>query len=308
MVPRATLRQLSYFVAIAECGSFRRAAERLNLSQPSLTQQIQALEFAVGVRLLDRQHGAVELTAGGRVYIEDARRILTEVEKCGRKARLVGAGLSGQLRIGLTDDFTFSPLFPKIANFVEIYTELHVETHVGLSNRLVSRLSDGGIDLAIVNRPLLVGLAGFEALELSPSRILLVVKTDHGLARYDRISREMLGGLRLVLPPEDPGVPLSSQCQRLMEDLPQQPAICHRTSNAVLALQFVREGLDGALVSEYSVSVGEQGLVALPIDHPAAVLQHALLRSNDHRSESADLFVQHLFSDDGDPALQVSTR
>jgi len=97
-----TLDQLRGFVAVAEEGHFGRAAERLRMTQPPLSRQVQRLERAVGFRLFDRTQKGVDLTPAGRIFLEEARRLLTSADTAPLRARRVAAGTAGTIRIGFT--------------------------------------------------------------------------------------------------------------------------------------------------------------------------------------------------------------
>src|ERR1700692_691360 len=94
------LRHLRYFVSLAEVLHFRRAAERLSIAQPALSQQIQKLERELGVELLERTHRRVALTEAGAVFLERARLTLAEAAEAVRLTRLAGRGEVGHLGVG----------------------------------------------------------------------------------------------------------------------------------------------------------------------------------------------------------------
>jgi DNA-binding transcriptional LysR family regulator len=111
------LRHLRYFVAVAEELNFRRAAERLLMAQPPLSQQIHNLEAELGVELFYRTHRTVQLTTAGRVFLADAYKILSETDQAERRVKRAGKGELGQLTIGYTS-LTYNPLIPCSASIV----------------------------------------------------------------------------------------------------------------------------------------------------------------------------------------------
>src|SRR5215213_1839669 len=97
------LRHLRYFVAVGEEQHYGRGAERLRVAQPALSRQIQALEEELGFKLFDRLARGVKLSAAGRLFLDEARRILQQVEEAIRRAGRVASGQSGTLRIGFIE-------------------------------------------------------------------------------------------------------------------------------------------------------------------------------------------------------------
>lgn len=148
------LRHLRYFVAVAEECHFGRAAERLHIAQPPLSQQIKALEAELGVVLLTRSTRRVELTAVGSRYLERARAILASVEEAGAEAVRVEAGKIGRVSVGFTGSATYElvPTLTRVlaADLPEVELELRGEM---LTPDQVNALVEGSLDIGFLRPP-----------------------------------------------------------------------------------------------------------------------------------------------------------
>jgi DNA-binding transcriptional LysR family regulator len=145
------IRQFRYFVAVAEELHFRRAAERLNISQPPLSQQIKQLENALGVTLFERTNRRVNLTQAGRLFLPEARAAIEQAERAVDVARKGERGELGELRIGF---FPSAPLIPEIAKAIRLYRDLQPGVRLILSEltsaEQIAALRAGRSDLGII--------------------------------------------------------------------------------------------------------------------------------------------------------------
>lgn len=149
------LRHLRYFLAVAEELNFTRAARRLNIAQPPLTQQIKALEAEIGVLLFDRSTYRIELTDAGRAFMVDVARILGDVRAAVLVAKRAARGTAGQVRVGFTESATFNPLVTSAFRaFRTACPDVEVSLEEHHSVELVSALREGRIDAAFVRPPL----------------------------------------------------------------------------------------------------------------------------------------------------------
>jgi DNA-binding transcriptional LysR family regulator len=143
------LRHLRYFVAVAEELHFGRAARRLHITQPPLSQQIQLLERELGVKLLIRGR-KVQLTQAGRVFLEEGRRTIDVAERAARAARAAGAGEAARLRIGYPAATLTEVVPAAFRKFTERFPDVGIEGVAGHTGDLLSALRDDQLDLAFL--------------------------------------------------------------------------------------------------------------------------------------------------------------
>ena len=147
------LRHLRYFVAVAEELHFRRAAERLHMSQPPLSQQIRALEEEVGATLLLRNQRRVELTAAGAAFLVRAREILAAVEDAAREARRVQRGEVGRLAVGFVGSAMYSFVPELLRAFREQCPDIALRLHELGTTEQLRQLEDGRLDVGFLRPP-----------------------------------------------------------------------------------------------------------------------------------------------------------
>src|ERR1700693_5441494 len=173
------LQQLRYFCAIADTGSFTRAAQHTHVSQPSLSQQIGKLEDELGARLFDRLGRAVQLTELGRSFLPRARAILRDLEAARSDVIERKMSISGAISVGVIP--TIAPYFlPAIlATFSRKHPEAHVTVAEEITPLLLERLRAGTMDVAIVALPLQVRSHDFRSFPLMVEKLYAVLPTRH---------------------------------------------------------------------------------------------------------------------------------
>jgi LysR family transcriptional regulator, hydrogen peroxide-inducible genes activator len=195
-----SLRQLDYLVAIADTLHFRRAAEKVNTTQSTLSTQIKALEDRLGILLIERSRSQVMLTSAGQDVVEVARRMLKDAQDIRDLARGYRLGPTGLLRVGVTC-IAAPMLVPRLSALLRAhFPSLSVAISEGLPGALMSELEDGRLELAIVAMPEKSDALG--AATLFDDQLLLVVRSSDSLADRKSVS---LGDLQnrdvLVLGP-----------------------------------------------------------------------------------------------------------
>ncbi len=190
-----SLRQLEYLVALAETRHFRKAAEKCNTTQPTLSEQIKALEERLGTQLIERTSSGALLTTNGSAVVEIARRILRDAHDI-RSLASHGDSLRGVLRLGLPS--TIGPyLLPHVVPTLHrTYPELKLFVREELPQTLPRTLEDGGYDLIIT--PLPVRGDDLHSVELFREPMFLTVGADHPLARKARVEKTDLEGQEVL--------------------------------------------------------------------------------------------------------------
>ncbi|MDR3096277.1 MAG: LysR family transcriptional regulator [Paraburkholderia sp.] len=197
------LRHIRYFMAVAEERNVTRAAEKLGIGQPPLSQQIHALEDELGVRLFRRTGHGVLLTEAGEAFLTDAKRVLENARQAVQNAQSAGRGEVGQLNIGFTGSAAFNPVVVNlIRKFRKSYPNVSLTLAEGNTAQLLSCLDDGRLDVAFVRlgNQSPAGVA-FHHIAVEPMK--LVLPTTHPLARKRKIPLNGLAQDPFVLLPRE---------------------------------------------------------------------------------------------------------
>ncbi|MDX2157568.1 MAG: LysR substrate-binding domain-containing protein [Hyphomicrobiaceae bacterium] len=186
------LRQLEYLVAVADTLHFKRAAERTNTTQPTLSEQLKSLEDRLGAQLVERSRTRVVLTPVGHQVVEIARRMLRDANDIRQLAQSGGRELSGLLRLGLPP--TVGPyLLPHVLpGLHKAYPSLRLYVRESVPEVLPRALEDGSLDLIITLLPIMHG--ELVSVPLFREPLLLTVGSDHPLASRDVVRKEDLKG------------------------------------------------------------------------------------------------------------------
>lgn len=234
-----SLRQLEYLVALADSRHFRRAAERCNTTQPTLSEQIKALEERLGAQLVERSRSGVLLTPIGAAATEIARRMLRDANEIRSIAAGGDASLKGVLRLGLPS--TIGPyLLPYVVPTLHrTYPDLKLYVREELPQTLPRSLEEGSYDIVITPLP----LRGEElhTVDLFREPLFLTLGADHPLAAKDRIEREDLRGQEILT--LGPGHQLHDVVLALCEEFGAQVRLDYEGTSLDMVREMVITGL-----------------------------------------------------------------
>lgn len=261
------LRRLRYFVAVAEEQHFGRAAERLHMAQPPLSQAIRRLEADLGVQLFSRTTRRVELTEAGRAYLSDTREILAGVDRAADHARRVAAGTTGHVSIGCVGSATYS-LLPALSRRL-------AETLPGiefgfrgemLAPEQVEALRGGAIDVGLLRPP--VGDLGLTTRTLRRDRLLVAVPAEHPLAERRRIATRDLAGVPLIVHAARPASTMHDLVLAHLRSAGVEPRIRHQVGETSTLITLVAGGLGVAIVPEPVSALALPGVEYRPLVRP----------------------------------------
>lgn len=288
-------RQLRYFVAVAEELSFTRAAQRLHLSQPPLSQQIQALEQDLGVRLLERDRRNVALTAPGRLFLDQARQILILAEETRIQVAEAAAGYSGHLKLAYTVSVSFHPALPQTllrigrnAPNVRVWlSEMYTEPQF-------SAIRNGQIDVGFV-RDVPSHEDDARALRLDVidrEPLLLALPAGHRLAGRQSVELSEVAGDSFVVQPRELAATLYDRLVRLAAKSGFHPVIRQQAQQLNGLLALVAAGIGLALVPASLQVVKLPGVNYVPLADPDAYLLLAVASHTDNPSPVVQQFLE----------------
>lgn len=253
------LRQLRYFVAVAEERNFGRAAQRLHLSQPPLSTQIKALEEELGTTLLERSTRRVALTDAGRAFLGRAREILAAVEEAGAEARGAAEGNRGRLAIGFVSSATLSLLPTALGIFRERYPGVDLDLQELASGEQVDALYEGRIEAGLVRLPMRSPEIRFEPLLEEP--MIVALPSGHSLEGRKSLSVRDIAPLPLIFFQRrlEPGS--HAQIVELLATVGALPRVAQYAVHLQTVIGLVASGMGIALLAESSGNLHREGVV-----------------------------------------------
>lgn len=287
-----TLDQVRCFLAVAEELHFGRAAERLNMTQPPLSRQVQKLERAVGVPLLERDNRHVELTTAGAVFLEEARRLLTAADAAPALARKIAAGRAGVLRLGFTAASGFSLLGTLVKEIAEFMPDVDLDLRELVTVEQIEAIRRGELDLALGRPPF--DQDSFDSRLLLSEDLVLAVPHGHPLTRLDR--PVAVADLR-----DQPVVGHHPTKARYFHDMVvryiavEHSNVVHVVSQILTMCSLVAAGRGVAFVPESARLLGLPGVTFLELsDVPHGVVQLHAIWNQDSKNPALHEFLRFL--------------
>ncbi|GAA4062769.1 LysR family transcriptional regulator [Actinomadura miaoliensis] len=273
------LRQLEYFVAVAEERNFTRAAERVRISQSGVSAQIRQLERELGAELFDRSGRTATLTVAGKAALEHARAALAAARAVEQAVGEVSDLIRGRLAVGMVVGCTVTPLFDALAGFHRAHPGVEIALLEDGSDRLVDGVRDGALDLALVGTAT-AAPGGLPALTVTSDRLVAAVPAGHPLADRPHVTLEDLRAHPIVCMP--PGTGLRTVFDRACAARDVHPVIAFEVSAADAIADLAGRGLGVGILSSSMAGAYRDRLTARVIDDADAPAMLALVWKNTH--------------------------
>ncbi|MFZ5827780.1 MAG: LysR substrate-binding domain-containing protein [Bacillota bacterium] len=277
------LRHLRYFIAVAEELHFGRAAARLQMAQPPLSQQIRQLEGELGVALFHRSRRHVALTEAGAAFLDGARRTLAEVDRAARSARRAARGETGHLAIGFVGTATYEVLPALLRSLRDTYPEITLSLQEMTTAQQVTALTAGEIDLGLLRPPVHEPALSLKAVRRE--ELVAVVPVGHRLARLQQpLDLKALAEEPFVLFPPAFGQGLYGQILDGCRQAGFTPRVVQEAVQMETLLSLVAGAVGVTLAPASVLALGRPGVVCLPLDRSPVLHLAAAWRTGEQRA------------------------
>lgn len=270
------LRHLRYFLAVAQEANVTRAAARLGISQPPLSQQIKELEQEVGAVLFHRTPHGVVLTEAGAAFLAEAQQIMGSTERARVAAQRAARGETGQLRVGFTGSAAFNPVVSTmIRNFRRAWPSVRLTLEEANTTRLVDGLAQQTLDLVFL-RPGAAGMSGIRLQRLADESMKVVLPVSHRLAKRKRLRLSALADEPFVLFPRAVGLSLYDSVFMACRDAGFEPQLSQEAPQISSVVNLVAAELGVSIVPASIAQMAVRGVRYVDIEGDAPIARLAL--------------------------------
>ena len=288
MNPDVELRHLRYFVAVAEELHFGRAAERLHVAQPGLSQQIQALARALGVPLFDRTSRRGELTAAGARLLAEGTRALAQTERALDRARRAGRGEVGRLTVAAIGSATYDVIPALLREHRRRFPEVELVLREMSTPAQVHALRGGEIDVGFLRLP--ADTRDLVASTVREETMLLMLPESHRLAALAEVPLAALAGEPLILFPASPRPSWADTVIAACREAGFDPRVAQEAMESATVVSFVAAEVGVALVPQGLRVLVRPGVVCRPVV-PAPITRLAVVRRAGGAVATAEAFL-----------------
>ncbi|MGR9248862.1 LysR family transcriptional regulator [Rhizobium leguminosarum] len=288
------LRHLRYFLVVAEEGNFTRAAAKLGIGQPPLSQQIRDLEREVGAALFHRVPHGAELTAAGAAFLGEAKASLTAAEKAKLAAQSANRGETGRLSLGFTASSAFNPVVSTtIRRFRARWPEVQLSLTEMNTLALMQKLERGELDATFM-RPSLDDPTGIRLRRLPDEPMVIALPASHPLARRSKLPLAALADEPFILFPRLVGLSLYDDVVLACRKAGFELTVAQEAPQISSVVNLVAADLGVSIVPASISQIKLEGVAYRPIEGPPAVARLALAILKTHRSPVTENLISLL--------------
>jgi DNA-binding transcriptional LysR family regulator len=284
------LRQLQYFLAVAEELNFGRAAARLQIAQPPLSRQIRQLEQELGVELFRRTKRRVELTEAGRVFLEEARQILSQVEQGVRVAQRASRGEIGRLVVGFEGSSTYDVIPVSLKVYRERFPEVDLVVYAMTTEEQIQALLENRIGIGFVVSPLNDRRLAIEI--ILREALILAIPESHPLVARNEVRVRELEGESFIMFQRNRGCGLYDQVIAICQRAGFSPRVIQEADEMQVMLGFVAAGLGITLLSASVEQFQRPGVVYRTLQPSTPKVALALAWRRDDPSAVLQAFIE----------------
>ena len=296
------LRQLRYFATLAEELHFGRAAKRLALTQPPLSQSILNLERELGVRLLDRSRRRVELTHAGKVFLDEARQTLARADRAAEYARRAGRGEVGRLTVGFLANTAYTLLPLVLRDFARGFPDVTLDLRELTIPQQLEALRRGNIDVGLLRPPVADAELASETILEEP--FVLALPAAHALCALKRVPLRRLEPEPFVMFPRATGFVFHDLIMGFCLRAGFTPRVVQEVNQTHAVIGLVSAGIGVALVPASAQKIGLAGVAYRPLREATPLARVAIAR----RRADASPVVGAFFEVAHRVAAQVDSR
>jgi DNA-binding transcriptional LysR family regulator len=283
------LRHLRYFLAVAEELHFGKAAEKLHIAQPPLSQQIRQLETELGFQLFYRTKRSVRLTEAGEIFLEETQKIFQQLEEAIEKGKQTSRGERGQIAIGFVSSAVYKIIPPILRSFRTLVPEVNLELHELTSDRQIEWLREGKLDIGFVRPPF--PEEEFNVAAIFQESLIVALPESHPLAYCTSVSLFLLAQESFIIFPRPVAPELFDRIISLCQQANFSPKIVQEAIQMQTIVSLVAAEIGVAIVPASIENLQRTGVVYKPLKEQTPQSAIALIHTKKQQSTTVKRFI-----------------
>lgn len=283
------LRHLRYFLAVAEELHFGRAAEKLHIAQPPLSQQIRQLETELGFQLFYRTKRSVRLTEAGEIFLEETQKIFKQLEEAIEKGKQTSRGEKGQIAIGFVSSAVYKIIPPILRSFRTLVPGVNLELHELTSDRQIEWLREGKLDIGFVRPPFRE--EEFNVAAIFQESLIVALPESHPLAYCTSVSLFLLAQESFIIFPRPVAPELFDRIISLCQQANFSPKIVQEAIQMQTIVSLVAAEIGVAIVPASIENLQRTGVVYKPLKEQTPQSAIALIHRKKQQSTTVRKFI-----------------